>query len=115
GAILISIPSNGIPTDPTWLLPGRFAETMHVSVAPYPCRIGMPAARYEYDSAGESGAPPETKYRRRPPTPSRHFENTSLSASFCLIARRGNTHFRLSLSSPYFWPVASELMKIDFL
>src|SRR6185295_15003227 len=101
GAILISIPSNGIPTDPTWLLPGRFAQTMHVSVAPYPCKIGMPAARYEYDSAGESGAPPETKYRSRPPTPARHFENTSLLASLCLIANCGETRRRLSFSSPY--------------
>ena len=46
----------------------------------------MPAARYEYDKVGESGAPPETKYRKRPPTPSRHFENTSLLASFCVEA-----------------------------
>ena len=73
---------------------------MHVSVAPYPCRIGIPAARYEYESAGDNGAPPETKYRNRPPTPSRHFENTNLLASPCFKRSCGEIQRRLSFSSP---------------
>src|SRR4026209_912040 len=49
----------------------------------------MPAAWKNSAISFESGAPPDTAKRRRPPSAACSFENTSLWASRCLKARPG--------------------------
>ncbi len=44
--------------------------------------MGMPTAKKNSITRGESGAPPEMQKRRRPPTRSRIFAPTRWSASF---------------------------------
>ncbi len=54
--------------------------TGDVSVSPYPSRIGSPAAKKNLLISGASGAPPDTKYRSRPPVRALSFPNTSVCA-----------------------------------
>ena len=63
-----------------WVVAALGALCAGAALVPLNTRFKGPEAAYVLN---RSGAPPETKKRRRPPTPSRHFLKTSLDATSC--------------------------------
>ncbi len=75
----------------------------------------MPAAWKNSAISLESGAPPETAKRSRPPRAAWIFENTSLSARRCLKARPAGTGFLACCSRETSRPTPTAQWKIFFL
>ncbi|MBK6421192.1 MAG: hypothetical protein IPF77_03040 [Gemmatimonadetes bacterium] len=65
--------------------------------------------------SAESGAPPETKYRSRPPVRATSLENTSLSASAFFTPSANGTGWPASTVSAHASPAARHQSKIRFL
>ena len=75
----------------------------------------MPAAWKNSAISLDSGAPPDTAKRSRPPRAARIFEKTSLSASRCWKASADGTGWRACTSFETFLPTPTAQKKIFFL
>ena len=105
GMTLPAVPKRTLPT----ALPVRTGE---VSVSPYPGMTLRPTAWKNSAMSLERGAPPQMKYRIRPPVLAVILEKTSFFAKACLKARWAGTGSPAIFLATYFFPVARPQTKI---